>query len=236
MYFDYPVSVRYSDLSENGCLSDTAILDMMQEAALACDPVERGELRTQKYAWALCGWKYCVRRRPEWAEKLTVRTWLRAMERHTCDREYVIFDEAGEQLIAATSRWLLLNFATGRVGDVTDEIRSRYTFDHGRAMGEDVPRTIDPVGAEEPAFVYTVMQRDIDTLHHMNNLYYLALAREALPAELVAHQFENVEVVYRRQIKKGETVRFLYSADDGKHLVRIMNSDETVCHAQIRFF
>ena len=236
IYYDYPVSVRYSDLTEDNCLSDTAILDMMQEAALVNDPCETGTPETQTNVWVLCGWKFRVYRRPGWEERLTVRTWLRGMAHHTCDRDFIITDETGEKVVSATSRWLLLDCATGKVANVTDEILRLYAFSNERALDEDIP---DGKGSAEGAkcvLSYTVMRRDIDTLHHMNNIHYLTLAREALPAELSLHHFENIEIIYKRQIKLGETVHFCYSSVEGKHLVEVMDSEECTSHALIRFF
>lgn len=239
VYYDYPASVRYSDLAENARLSDTAVLGLMQEAAArASDQCGFGPRDTRVYAWALCGWKFRIHKRLKWAENLTVRTWPRTMAHRTSDRDFIITDENGERVVSATSRWLLLDCATGKAAKVTDEIVSHYEFSEERALpeGEEIPANgRSPEGAPL-AYSYTVVHRDIDTLHHMNNLHYLDLAREALPPELAEHPFENVEIIYKRQIKLGATVHFYYSFSEGKHLVEIMDEDDRKTHALIWFF
>jgi len=237
VYFDYPVSVCYSDLSEDGYLSETAILGMMQEAAArASDLCGFGIRNTRIYAWALCGWKFQIHKRVDWATTLTVRTWARTMAHRTSDRDFIITDESGEKIISATSRWLLLDCTTGKAAMVTNEIASHYELSEERALDEDIPANGRSPEGTPLAFSYTVVHRDIDTLHHMNNLHYLSLAREALPPELATYPFENVEIVYKRQIKLGDTVHFYYSFTEGKHLVEIMDSENKKTHALIWFF
>lgn len=237
-YYDYHTSVRYSDLSEDSRLSATAILGLMQEAAArASDQCGFGPRDTRKFAWALCGWKLQIHKRTKWAEKLTIRTWPRTMSNHTSDRDFLILNESGETVVSATSRWLLLDTTTGRVGKVTEEISSHYTFSDERALAEDIPANGRVPAGTPRAFCYKVMNRDIDTLHHMNNLHYLDLAREALPAELVSHHFDNIEIIYKRQIKLGATVHFYCAkTEDGKYLVEIMDENDCKTHALIWFF
>ena len=236
-YFDYPVSVRYSDLGEDGFLSDIAILGMMQEAAARdSDRCGLGPTNTRVYAWALSGWKLHIHKAVPWATKLNIRTWPRTMVHRTSDRDFIITDESGDPVVSATSRWFLLDCATGKVAKITDEITDRYELCEDRALEDEMPSIGRSPEGTPRAFSYTVMRRDIDTLHHMNNLHYLALAREALPAELTAHRFENVEILYKRQIRLGATVHFYYSCTDGKHLVEIMDEEDSKTHALIWFF
>jgi len=236
-YYDFSTTVRYSDLAENARLSDTAILGMMQEAAArASDRCGFGPRDTRVYAWALCGWKFHIHKHVKWAENLTIRTWPRTMAHRTSDRDFIITDESGERVVSATSRWLLLDCATGRAAKVTDEIVSHYELSDARALDGEIPANGRSPEGTPLAFSYTVMQRDIDTLHHMNNLHYLSLAREALPPELTAHPFDNIEIIYKRQIKLGATVHFYHSFTDGKHLIEIMDQDNVKTHALLWFY
>jgi len=236
-YYLYETAVRYADLAENGCLSATAALGMMQEAAaLASATCGLGPMDTQKTAWALVGWKLHFHQRPRWNTPLTVRTWPRTMSNHTSDRDFIITDAAGEKVITATSRWLLLDTVTGRVAKVTDEILSRYELGDERAMDAELPANGKCPPGSPCTFTYTVLRRDIDTLHHVNNLHYLSLARQALPEELSSAHFADIEIIYKRQIKLGATVHFFYSpTEDGKHLVEIKDENDLKTHALIWF-
>ena len=233
--YDYSATVQYADLGEDSRISPVSVLRMMQEAAArasaACgfgplDGARRGVV------WALCGWKLRLDRRCQWGSALTVRTWPRAVEAYTSDRDFLLLDSAGETAAAATSRWLLIDTATGRAAKITPEVRESYPLLDRRALeGEVPPANARGAGEAEEVFRYTVLRRDIDTLHHMNNLHYLELAREALPDGLGGLPFGNVEILYKRQLRLGETARFFYTFAEGKHLVELRGGDGRRTHA-----
>ena len=147
-----------------------------------------------------------------------------------------ILDGAGNTILAATSRWLLLDLHTGRATTVTPALAQRYAlWDHKAIPGEIPANGRSPEGAAE-TFAYTALGRDLDTFHHVNNLHYLELAREALPPETAAADLPNVEILYKRQIRKGDTVHFLCSCTDGKHLVELKDSSLKKTHALLWFY
>ena len=236
-YYSYRTKIAYSDLGEGGTLSATGALRILQEAAcdasaaVGCSPMQL--IRGGK-AWVLCAWKLRLGRKMEWGEELEVRTWPHRMENHTSDRDFEVLHREGKLVFAASSRWLLLDVRTGRVAQVTEELASHYTLWDRRALEEeipDVPAGRDPAARE--TFAYTALRRDMDTFHHMNNLHYLELAREALPEEAASQSFANIEILYRRQIRRGDRVRFLYSLRDGKHQGEIVDDQVRKTHALI---
>ena len=95
--------------------------------------------------------------------------------------------------------------------------------------------TSHPPHKDGQAVTEAALRRDMDTFHHMNNLHYLELAREALPEEAASQSFANIEILYRRQIRRGDRVRFLYSLRDGKHQVEIVDDQGRKTHALIWF-
>lgn len=239
-YYDYSTTVQYPDLGEDSRLSPAGALRMMQEGSARAS-ADRGfgpeDTMRRGSAWALVGWKLRLLRRPLWAEPITVRTWPRAMDVHTSDRDLLLLDRSGERVAAATSRWLLIDMDTGHVAKITDEVRALYRLDETRAVEGDAPSHLSRGPREAQKICsYTVLRRDIDTLHHMNNLHYLELAREALPGALADLPFENYEILYKRQIKLGETVDLCYAFEDGKHVVEFRGQDGRRTHALLWFY
>ena len=238
-FFDYHTTAQYSDLGEDGFLSAAGMLRLMQEAAcehsasVGCAP---GELMERMgLGWVLCGWKLHLERKVPWGTKLAVRTWPRRMDIHFSDRDFLILDESGKTVAAATSRWLLLDVRTGRVTRVTEELSAHYTLWDRRAVEGEIPMGgKSPEGAEE-TFAYTALGRDLDTFHHVNNLHYLELAREALPEAVRALPYTTVEILYKRQILRGDRVRFFYAFTEGKHQVEIRDESGRKTHAFLWF-
>ena len=241
-HYEFQCKVEYPDLGVDARLSHLGTLRMMQEAA--CQDSSRTgygpfDVERNGVAWIICGWKLRLDRRPHWGEALTVHTWPRTMSSHLSERDFQIFDSHGNLICAATSRWLLIDVRTGRVTNVTPEIAAAYPLDNScRAMEEElVSSGKSPENAAE-TFTYTALRRDLDMFRHANNLHYLELAREALPAEVAEQNFPNIEILYKRQIRQGDRVHFLYSYDDAekKHLVELRNDDGRKCHALVWFY
>lgn len=239
-HYEFRCKVEYPDLGEDARLSHLGALRMMQEAA--CQDSSRTgygpfDVERNGVAWIICGWKVRLDRRPVWGTDLRVYTWPCTMSNHISERDFEILDGDGELVCAASSRWLLIDVRTGRVTSVTPEIAAAYQLDSDcRALdGEMASAGKSPADAAE-TFTYTALRRDMDMFHHMNNLHYLELAREALPAEVAAQRLPYVEILYKRQVKQGDAVHFLYSHSEGKHLVELRNADGKKSHALVWFY
>lgn len=84
---------------------------------------------------------------------------------------------------------------------------------------------------------YKVQRRDIDVIGHMHNLYYLDLAYETLPDAVYSKRpFDNIRVMYKKEIKFGETVRCKYSQENNKNIVVIESVDGKILHAIIKIW
>lgn len=239
-YYDYQTTVNYSDLGEDGLLSPSGALRLMQEAAcvasasVGCAPNDLME--NHGVGWVLVGWKVHFSSRPAWGVPLSVKTWPRRMSGHFSDRDFTITDGNGALVLAATSRWLLLDLTTGHVGQVSDALAAAYVLWDHKAIDGEIPTTgKSPADAPE-TFTYTALRRDLDTFHHVNNLHYLELAREALPEEVAQQWLPNVEILYKRQIKRGDVVHFFYSCENGRHLVELKDSTLKKTHALLWFY
>ena len=68
----------------------------------------------------------------------------------------------------------------------------------------------------------------------MNHLYYLDLAYEALPEDIYDQRpFDEIRIMYKKEIKLGDTVVCKYSYENDKHIVVIQSEDEKTLHAII---
>ena len=66
-------------------------------------------------------------------------------------------------------------------------------------------------------------------------IYYWDLAKEVLPNEVALLKEPNeFEVMYKHEIKLGETVKVIYSKKEEYYYVTIKSEDESKTHAIIR--
>ena len=72
---------------------------------------------------------------------------------------------------------------------------------------------------------------------HVHNLYYLDFAYETLPEDIYqAGELNNMEIMYKKQIKLGDNVICLYTKEDEKNIVTIKSEDDSILHTVIYLY
>lgn len=240
-YYTYETDVTYDELGPDRLLSRRGLAKILQEAASVASD-ERGfgmkDIPRTGVFWVLAAWRLELLERPPWRSRLAVQTWPRAMSGFQSERDFLVYH--GDTLIArASPRWLLVNAATGRVGRVTEAIRSVYDLDDRVLFDTPVPSNGKSPDGTPVTFAATIGRREIDTNGHVNNIHYLEFALEALPEEVFRNLPHTVDITFRRQILLGTHIRCLYSlTEDGKHQVEIQSGEagQVVRHAFVWFY
>ena len=91
---------------------------------------------------------------------------------------------------------------------------------------------------ENSVFVkdYTVLRRDLDTNHHMNNLNYLDLAYEAIP-DNISSDFSDIEIMYKSEAKLGDVLElYCYSFDNNEYTITIKDKNTNALHCIIKLY
>ena len=71
----------------------------------------------------------------------------------------------------------------------------------------------------------------------MHNTNYLNLAYEALPEEIYKNTiFNNIEILYKKELKLNDSVKFLYSEEEGAHIVTIKSLDDKILHTIVKLY
>ena len=186
--------------------------------------------------WLLLEWKLKVIRRPNYAEKIIAKTWSKDAVRCYAYRDFEIYDEQGNIIALAASKWVLVDTEKGKIIRVEQDLLSKYKPELEKNAfndGEDFEKIKEPEEYQSET-MYQVRRADIDVNNHMHNLNYLDLANEALPEEIYrgAH-LDNVRITYKKEIKLGETVKCKYAFENGKHIVVVKSEDDKKLHAII---
>lgn len=233
-------TVTVLDIGENNRLTNKGFLRMLQEIACVHSSFAGlgvNDIQNTGLAWILLNWKLQVFTRPVWNTKLKVNTWSSGNTLVSAYRDYEIFDDNNNLVAIATSKWILFDTAKGSLAKITEEISSRYhnldkhVFDC--SMDEKLKEPKDNTLISE----YTVIRRDIDTNHHVNNLNYLDFAYEALPDDIYFNSnFDNVEIMYKHEAKLGDTLNLFYAKKDGSVFVTIKNKESGKLHCIVKLY
>jgi len=237
----YEMAVTYSGLGPDQRLNYQGVIRILQEAAaIASDDCGYGlkDIPRTGLCWILAGWRLELHTRPGWRAPLTVQTWPRCMKGFLSERDFLLF--SGRTLVArATSRWLLLNTATGHTARITDEVKNAYDLEDRALFDTQLPSNGKSPEDAPVTFSTTVGRRDIDTNGHVNNIHYLEYALEALPEDVYRQLPDTVDVVFRRQILLGTVIQCIYSVtEDGRHQVEIRSvaDGKIIHHAFVWFY
>ena len=120
---------------------------------------------------------------------------------------------------------------------ITDEFYNNYKPEEKSVFDEIELEKLKESENAEKNFKYTIRRSDIDVNGHMHNTNYLSLAYEALPEDIYNNTiFDNFEILYKKEIKYGETVNFFYSFENNIHTISIKSEDDKILHSIIKLY
>lgn len=200
------LAVQFGDLDMYSRLSMKGALRLMQEAC-NCHSEQAGyginDIERNGVCWMLHQQRVRLYRRPCWNTQLTVQTWSRGADGLICLRDFEMTDAGGAVVAQASSGWLLVNTATQRLEQPSGELLAGYGYD-GRAVFEEPLRRLRALPEAKKSWEYTVLRRDIDINHHVNNLCYLDYAWESLPKEYSEEDFDEADILYKKAARLGD--------------------------------
>ena len=172
-----------------------------------------------------------------WNDMVRVKTWHRGVSGVSSYRDFDIFRE-GKPVGQGVMQWVMVDADSRQLYRMKDLTEFQGT--DGGGLNKSVKlRRVPLPDAFDGRARRDLRYSDTDINGHVNNIHYLDYALEALPQEVFDHLPDTVEVVYRRQILLGASIRCLYSVtEDGQHQVEIQSGqgDDLVRHAFVWFY
>lgn len=238
MFIEHNFYVGLRDINYLKELSNTSLLSYLEDVACMHSEIAGygvSNMEEVKRTWVLLSWKIKVIKRPKFNDTIKVKTWSRLIDKFYAFRDFEIYNQNDEVIGIATSKWIFIDTEKGKIVKVTDEVSSKYEQEHISVFEEQ-----DLEKLEEPQdFInkvnYKITKNMIDVNNHLHNIYYLDVAKEVLPDEVaVLKEASEFEVMYKHEVKLGETVTAVYSKKDDYHYVSIKNEAGNKTHAIIR--
>jgi acyl-ACP thioesterase len=209
------VLVRFGAIDKSDKLTLNAIFQFFQEAAISHAEnlrVGRQDMARTGQAWILSRMSVLVKRRPEYCETITIRSWPRGGERLFAMRNFDIRDKNDTAVVAARSAWLIVDMEKRRPlrpQSVMDNlpqnegIESLTPEDNGTAA---LAERENLQKAAERKALYT----DIDYNGHVNNVRYIQWIEDALDPQLLEKAEKiRLDINYLNEILAGEVVDLL---------------------------
>ena len=238
MQLRHDFTVWMEDVRSGLRMTDKALLEILGDMAMLHGMRIGQGINTRHIhhlVWMTLNWKLKITRRPRAGEKITAVTWARDYTRAQASRDYLILDEAGNELVRASSNWVLLDDRTMTILRLSPEYMDPYEQepDHENFPGENFRRPPKEGPEVLRKIDYPILKAMIDENGHVHNTCYLDMVREVLPGELDPEDFTYLESVYKKEIKP-ETghVTVTYGKEGEDHVVRILDPADASLHAE----
>ena len=236
--FKHKFHVYTSSMNSELEVTNKTLLEWMEDvASLHSDDNGCGmkNLETKKYSWVVIQWKVKVFRRVKYGEDVTVNTWVSGRKKLYTYREFEFFDEEGNVVAIASSKWVLTHLEQGMISvpdDITDGYGDNFrtVFEEGNSM----PRLKDPMDFSMP-YEFKVPCTFIDVNDHVNNIFYLDIAYQAMPIDVFKNnRFDEFEIMYRKECKLNDKLMCYYHFDGTDHTVSVRDEEGKQLHVLVR--
>lgn len=232
--------IGFTDIYKNNEINNRAIIKILENAGgMHSDSIKCGysDVERTGRGWVILAWKIKVLSRPKYNTEVETHTWVRDINKIFTYRDYEIYDEDGKLAVIATSKWAMIDTKRGKIAEITPEIEKDYNPEEKSVFEE---RKIDKLTEPDTVILKkdcSVLRGDIDMNAHVHNINYLNYAYETLPDEVYENNiFNNIEIMYKRQIKLGDKIVCLYTKEEKKHIVTIKSEDEKTLHAIVELY
>ena len=128
------------------------------------------QLKIENQFWVLSRLLVKIARRPDWTEKFALETWSRGTDGFYGYRDFNFVDQANNNIIQATSSWLVLSAETKRI--VRLNRFKEFPEYNESVFGENAARVKSPLSDDKLKFT-PVLFNEIDINQHFNTGRYL---------------------------------------------------------------
>lgn len=155
--------------------------------------------------WVLSRYHIKIERYPRLGEKITVLTWPSGRSELFALRDYEVFDEAGQRILAGTSSWMVINLERKQPVPIDSLYQERIILSRRALEDNFEPLPLLPSAEREIEFPVEINHLDLN--RHVNNVVYVQWALEAMPPEILwKEQPVEIEISYKAEAVYGHHV------------------------------
>lgn len=233
MIYTYRFETELCDINSEKYVKNKALLRYFENvAAKHSDSVHNGlnDIMDTGYSWVLLEWKLRVTDRPKYGETLEVHTWVRNSTRIYSYRDFEVWSD-GVKKAEGSSKWMPVDVVKMRPMKITEELLRDYKpeFDKNVFGAAEFEKM-----RQQPEYTnsipYFIRKSDIDINGHVHNLNYMDMISEAAKTEA---EFENVNILCKKEIKYGTKINIEYTYTDDKMFVKICSADAVHALAEV---
>lgn len=239
MFVEHEFYTGLSDVNLNRELMNTNLLRRLEDVAGMHSEIAGSgytDIERTRKTWILLAWKVEVKKRPLMNDTLKIKTWSRCIEKIYAYRDFEVRNQYDEVVAIASSKWLYIDIDLGKFIKIPEKVIESYKQEPLQVFEEkDLGRLKEPDSLVINKIDFKITRNMIDVNMHLHNTYYLDIVKEVLPEEIaLKNEFNNFEIMYKKEIKLGEIVKVIHVKEDEFNYVIIKSEDESILHAIIK--
>lgn len=205
--YQHRQAVGPADVGPSGLAHLDALARWLQEAAFA-DALDAG--LAESAVWVIRRTLIRIERRPEFAERLTLRTFCSGVANSVAERRTSIAGDRGAA-VEAEAIWVQVDPKTRMPARFSAEFLELYSESAGGRRARSRLRHPSPADASDRAerVPWTFRAADLDIAGHVNNAVYWQIVEEHLDG---AAEAPEVEIEFRGGAEAGEAALLADSA------------------------
>lgn len=240
MFVEKEFFIGLSDITYGNKLKNTSLLSFLEDmGGIHSSMVKNGlwDIERTKQSWVLLAWKVKIINRPVYGDTIKIKTWSRKMDKLYAYRDYEIFDKEGNTIGKASSRWILIDIESRKILKLDESLEKLYTQEDIDIL--EIDTNFGKLKESESYILeneFKITKNLIDINDHVHNLYYMDIAENVIPDEILQNvELNDFEVMYKKEIKKDEIVKSMYQELDDSYIVTIKSIDNEILHAILKF-
>lgn len=180
--------------------------EMMETAGRHAEILGVGvrDLHEKGLTWVLARLHVKIAGVPEAGQTVHIATWPSGRYRLFAVREFQLHDEAGGELLRASSAWAMMNMETRRPARLDPHLP--VFSQHPERMIADDFAPLPPPCAQAPQASYRAEAGDIDLNDHVNNTVYLEWALRSAPGSAGSWRPLSLEAAFLGEARLGDEV------------------------------
>lgn len=240
--FEEDYITSFTQTGIHNVLTNKSFLSLMENLAGAHSAYchfSFADIAPDNLSWVILSWRLQVFRRPAADEKVTVKTWGRFFNPIFVLRDFKVIDSQGNVCAIASSKWCLIDTLKGKIAKLPENLDKIYHGFVNESVFNDNEMLKIPIPTSELVSkdYYKIRRFDLDINRHVHNLNYLNFAYELLPLDVYdGKELNNLEIIYKKEIKYGETIHSFLYVENNIYTIVIKNEDESVIHAIVKLY
>lgn len=229
--FKRAYTVRSYETNKEGQLRLLTLFNLFQDVAdthAALLGVGYDACLEKKVGWVGGSYSVVINRLPVWEENIKVRTWPSGKTLLTGIRDFAITNDKNEDLITASSQWVMIDLEKGR------PVAIKKYFPEFEEIFKDIgTQVLNPLKSIKDFEVsdfekqFFVRYDDIDINNHVNNAVYPVWASESVPYDFrKSHDIEKLDVCFKKPAHYGDVILVQTKTEGLKTRHKIVDAKE----------